>query len=80
MFLTFSASTNESEVDVAALQKRLEDTEKAMQRMMDMMNNMGVAMNQVTKQLCGKFGRNMSFCDYPFIKLGALPKCQYTGN
>ncbi|XP_072045966.1 uncharacterized protein [Amphiura filiformis] len=49
---------DESEIDVAALQKRLEDTEKAMQRMMDMMNNMGVAMNQVTKQLCSD-GKDM---------------------
>ncbi|XP_071504605.1 uncharacterized protein, partial [Diadema antillarum] len=43
------SSGSEEEVDV--LKKRLEETEKTMQRMMDMMNNMGVAMNRVTQHL-----------------------------
>ena len=55
MYVLYSESeASDKDVDVKALQKRLEDTEKAMQRMMDMMSNMGVAMNQVTKQLCCK--------------------------
>ena len=39
---------------MTALKKRLEDTERSMQRMMDMMNNMGIAMSQVTEQLTGE--------------------------
>ncbi|XP_072182319.1 uncharacterized protein [Diadema setosum] len=48
-FLFFLPPGSEEEVDV--LKKRLEETEKTMQRMMDMMNNMGVAMNRVTQHL-----------------------------
>ncbi|XP_030848499.1 resistance to inhibitors of cholinesterase protein 3-like isoform X2 [Strongylocentrotus purpuratus] len=37
--------------EVDMLKKRLEETEKTMQRMMDMMNSMGVAMSQVSHHL-----------------------------
>ncbi|XP_006812330.1 uncharacterized protein LOC102800680 [Saccoglossus kowalevskii] len=37
--------------DIVTLQKRLEETEKAMEKMMEYMNKMGVAMSQVTEQM-----------------------------
>ena len=37
------------------LKQRLEDTEVAMQRMMDMMNSMGMAMNQVSQHLACQY-------------------------
>ncbi|XP_041466820.1 resistance to inhibitors of cholinesterase protein 3-like [Lytechinus variegatus] len=40
-----------SNEEVDMLKKRLEETEKTMQRMMDMMNSMGVAMSQVSQHL-----------------------------
>ncbi|XP_033639157.1 resistance to inhibitors of cholinesterase protein 3-like [Asterias rubens] len=47
------AASEGSPDEMTALKKRLEDTERSMQRMMDMMNNMGIAMSQVTEQLTG---------------------------
>ncbi|XP_077978560.1 uncharacterized protein LOC144433998 [Glandiceps talaboti] len=44
-------SNNDDESEIVGLQKRLEDTERAMQKMMEYMNKMGVAMSQVTEQM-----------------------------
>ncbi|XP_022086944.1 protein RIC-3-like [Acanthaster planci] len=48
-----SNTSEETPDEMAALKKRLENTERSMQRMMEMMNSMGIAMSQVTEQLTG---------------------------